>query len=224
MMEAVEQGVMEIAPHNGGEQYIFKSPKGQIPCDELGVYLDLLGGVGYYQKGPDMAVSVCLQGVSQESERMVASLKSIKTKAFDEEMTRLQRAPLKKSPHIQWFHVENRFNPMGVKMVGLFCEAIRDANFVDPDKYIAGFQIIPNEIPGFGPITFDQVKISMRVPLYLEEEIRVGKAMGLDKLLPEATNRVGGFSDACHSLTAATTVAIGKEGALIQEMEQILGG
>jgi hypothetical protein len=46
--------------------------------------------------------------------------------------------------------------------------------------------------------------------------------MPLDILLPEATNRLGGFSDACHSLTAATTVAVGKEEQLIDEMESIL--
>jgi hypothetical protein len=48
--------------------------------------------------------------------------------------------------------------------------------------------------------------------------------MGLNILLPEATGRLGGFSDACHSLTAATTVAIGREGQLIEEMEKILNG
>ena len=41
-------------------------------------------------------------------------------------------------------------------------------------------------------------------------------------LSPEATARLGGFSDACHSLTAATTVAVGKEEALINGMESIL--
>ena len=46
--------------------------------------------------------------------------------------------------------------------------------------------------------------------------------MALNILLPDATNKLGGFSDACHSLTAATTVAIGKEEALIEEMEKIL--
>jgi single-stranded-DNA-specific exonuclease len=40
--------------------------------------------------------------------------------------------------------------------------------------------------------------------------------------LPVATDKLGGFSDACHSLTAATTVAVGKEEQLIEEMEQIL--
>jgi hypothetical protein len=48
--------------------------------------------------------------------------------------------------------------------------------------------------------------------------------LGLDVLLPEATARVGGFSDACHSLTAATTVPIGREEDLIAEMEAILAG
>jgi hypothetical protein len=41
-------------------------------------------------------------------------------------------------------------------------------------------------------------------------------------MLPEATDKLGGFSDACHSLTAATTVAIGKEEKLIEEMEHII--
>ena len=83
-------------------------------------------------------------------------------------------------------------------------------------------QIIPNEIPGFGPIEFNEVKISMRVSAQIEAQIRTNKKMGLNILLPEATNKLGGFSDACHSLTAATTVAIGKEEALIREMEHIL--
>jgi len=223
-MKAVQQGMMEIREHTRGEQYFLKSSKGLIACDEVGVYLDILGGAGYYREGPDMGVRVCFEGASLESDRMVEELKAMKERAFETEIKRLQEGALRNSAHIQWFHVENRFSPMGVKMVGLFCEAIRGADFIDPQRYIAGFQVIPNEIPGFGPIGFNQVKISMRVSPYMEEEIRAGRAMGLDVVLPEATNRLGGFSDACHSLTAATTVAIGKEVELIEEMERILGG
>ena len=222
MMEAVQQGMMEIEEVNHGEQYFLKTSKGNIPCDEMGAYLDILGGAGYYQKGPDMAVKVCLEGVSSESDRMVERLEAIKTKTFDTEMQRLRTGALKKSPHIQWFHVEDRFSPMGVKMIGLFCETIQDTDLIDPERYIAGFQRIPDEIPGFGPIAFDQVKISMRVSAHMETEIRTGRAMGLNIFLPEATNRLGGFSDACHSLTAATTVAVGREEDLIAEMEKIL--
>jgi single-stranded-DNA-specific exonuclease len=223
-MEAVQQGRMEIRKHETGEQYLLTSSKGQIPVLELGDYLDLLGGVGYYQKGPDMGVKVCLEGVSPESDRMVEELKGIRTKLFNEETLRLKAGALKQEPHIQWFHVEKRFFPMGVKMIGAFCDAIKDTNLIDPLKYLAGFQIIPDEIPGFDAITFNEVKISMRASHYLEEKIRAGSAIGLNIFLPEATNRLGGFSDACHTLTAATTVAIGKEEKLIEEMEKILKG
>lgn len=222
ILEAVQQGKVEVKEHGTGEFYFLKSPKEETRCDELGIYLDVLGGAGYYRRGPDMGVKVLLEGISKESDEMVESLKVTKEKAFDREVARLKEGALKVSPRIQWFHVENRFSPMGVKMIGLFCEAIRGKDFIDPEKYIAGFQAVPNEIPGFGPIELNQVKISMRVPSFLEGEIRGGRAMGLNCFLPEATNKLGGFSDACHSLTAATTVAIGKEEALIEEMERIL--
>jgi hypothetical protein len=223
-LEAVQQGLLEIRKTENGEQYLLTGPKGQISCVEQGDYLDVLGGVGYYQKGPDMGVQVCLEGVSPESDHLVEELKAVRMKIFNEEIARLQTGGMKKAPHIQWFHVEKRFFPMGVKMIGAFCDAIKDTNHIDPLKYLAGFQIIPDEIPGFGAIRFNEVKISMRVSPYMEGEIRSGKAMGLNILLPEATERLGGFSDACHSLTAATTVAIGKEEKLIEEMEKIIDG
>ena len=155
---------------------------------------------------------------------MVEQLKAIRMRIFNEEIARLKAGALKKTPHIQWFHVGKRFFPMGVKMIGAFCDAIKGTDLIDPMKYLAGFQVIPDEIPGFGTITFNEVKISMRVSPYMEGEIRAGRAVGLNIFLPEATGRLGGFSDACHSLTAATTVAIGKEERLIDEMEKILQG
>jgi single-stranded-DNA-specific exonuclease len=223
-LEAVQQGKMEIRKIEAGEQYLLKSSKGEIPVLEFGDYLDLLGGVGYYQNGPDMGVRACLEGVSPESDRTVEELKTIRTRIFREETARLQAGAMKKTPHIQWFHVEKRLFPMGVKMIGALCDAIKDTDLIDPLKYLAGFQVIPDEIPGFGTITFNEVKISMRVSPFMEGEIRAGRAMGLNIFLPEATSRLGGFSDACHSLTAATTVAIGKEEKLIEEMEKILQG
>lgn len=223
-MEAVQQGLIEIRQHGTGEEYLIRTTKGQMAVAEFGDYLDILGGVGYYQQGPDVGIRACLDGISPESDRMVEELKSVRTRVFDEELGRLRADGFHQAPHIQWFHVEKRFHPMGVKMIGAFCDAIRETELIDPQKYLAGFQIIPDEIPGFEPITFNEVKISMRVSPLLEKEIRAGRVMGLNVLLPEATTRLGGFSDACHSLTAATTVAIGKEEALIDEMERILKG
>ena len=221
-LEAVDQGKMEIRKHAHGERYFLNTADGSSACDEFGAYLDTLGAAGYYQNGPDMGIRVCLEGTCAKSDRMLEKLQAIQHKAFEKEISKIQSEGLKKTANIQWFHVENRFSPMGVKMIGVFCDAIKNSNNVDPQRYVAGFQIIPNEIPGFGSIEFNEVKISMRVSAQIESQIRANKKMGLNILLPEATNKLGGFSDACHSLTAATTVAIGKEEALIQEMEQIL--
>ena len=222
--EAVRQGMLEIRKHDLGEQYLLNGPDGQQDVVGAGDDLDVLGGVGYYRDGPEMGVGVCLDGASPESARMVEELKAVRTRLYDQEIVRLRAGAFNQAPRIQWFHVGTRFFPMGVKMVGAFCEDIRATDLIDPGKYLAGFQIIPDEIPDFGAIRFNQVKISMRVSPFMETEIRAGRAMGLDTLLPEATSRLGGFSDACHSLTAATTVDIGKEEALIDEMESILDG
>ncbi|MBW2469686.1 MAG: DHH family phosphoesterase [Deltaproteobacteria bacterium] len=220
--EAVAQGKLEIRKQDTGERYYLNTANGTVACDELGAYLDTLGAAGYYQNGPDMGIKVCLEGASAESDRMLDRLQAIQNKAFENEISKIQSDGLTKTASIQWFHVENRFKPMGVKMIGVFCDAIKNSADVDPQRYLAGFQIIPNEIPGFGAIEFNEVKISMRVSRQIEADIRAGKKLGLNILLPEATNKLGGFSDACHSLTAATTVAIGKEEQLIQEMQRIL--
>ena len=70
---------------------------------------------------------------------------------------------------------------MGVKMIGAFCDAIKDTDLIDPRKYLAGFQIIPDEIPGFGAIHFSEVKVSMRVAASMEAEIRSGKVHGTER-------------------------------------------
>ncbi len=221
-LETQQQGLLEIREHDTGEEYFLLTDKGPVPCDELGFYLDTLGAAGYYQDGPDIGIQVCLAGTTPESDQMLQDLRDIQNKIFEDQIQKIRRGEIEHSEHIQWFHVQERFNPMGVKMIGAFCDAYKETEGFDPNKYIAGFQVIPNKIPGFGAITFNEVKVSMRAPVKVEEEIRAGRMPGLDTFLPEATGKLGGFSDACHSLTAATTLAIGKEEALITEMEKIL--
>lgn len=223
-LEAVEQGWFKIEPREGGgEEYLLSGPRGWTPVLEFGDYLDILGAVGYYGEGPEAGVRVCLEGVSEESDRMVDEYRATMRKAFDAEIAALRTDGFRHTPHIQWFHVGDRFFPMGVKMIGVFCDTVKVMDIVDPEKYIAGYQVVPDEVPGFGPVPMHQVKISMRVAPSMEEVIRSGRMPGLHTFLPEATHRLGGFSDACHSLTAATTVEIGKEQQLIDEMETILG-
>jgi hypothetical protein len=156
------------------------------------------------------------------SEQMLQNLQDIQATAFRDRAARLKKGEINHTDHIQWFDVGTEFSPMGVKTIGSFCAAYKDTDLFHPRKYIAGFQVVPNEIPGFGPVTIDAVKISMRVPHALQEKIRSGRMPGLDDFLPDATANVGGFSDACHRLAAATTLARGHEAALVVEMEKIL--
>ncbi len=92
------------------ERYILKSATGDTPYDELAIYLETLGAVGYYQRGPDMGVRVCLDGVSPESDRMVEKLNTLKAKIFEAEIHRLKTDELNESPHIQWLHEKNTAN------------------------------------------------------------------------------------------------------------------
>lgn len=222
VLEAVRQGKIEISEVEDGERYYYKDSDRLVRIDELARYLDTLGAAGYHRGGPEAGCRVCLDGMSYKSDRMVKELRKIQNKAFNKAVTFLKRGELRQTRHIQWFHVENQFLPMGVKMIGAFCEANKNAEFFAQDKYIAGFQVIPNEIPGFGSVRLNAVSISMRAPTSLEDKIKEGGAEGLNTFLPEATNRLGGFSDACHRLAASTMIAIGKEEELINEMEKIL--
>jgi len=222
VLEAVEQGLVRIEGKEKGEEYWFKTSGGEVSGALWSDYLETLGAAGYYRDGPETAIEVCLNGFSKETNRVYNTLIALKEERFRDEIQRLRSGGLKESCRIQWFHVQNRLSPMGVKMIGALCDFLKNMDLIRPDKYLAGFQIIPNEIPGFGRLELNEVKISMRVSRLLEERIRGGEVLGLNEFLPEATHRLGGFSDACHRLTAATTVGIGKEEKLIEEMEKIL--
>ena len=221
-LESVRQGLLEIEEEEGGERYVLRTPAGPLACETLARDLDTLGGAGYHRGGPEIGIGVCLEGPSPESDGVLMELRTLQDRLFDEEILRIREEGWQQTEHVQWLHLHSRFMPMGVKMIGAFLDAVRNTGDVDPKRYLAGFQVIPDEVPGIGTFDFNQVKISMRVADPIEDRIRSGDALGLDILLPEATARVGGFSDACHSLTAATTVAVGREEELIEEMERIL--
>jgi len=138
--EAVRQGTLEIRPEGSGEGYFYRSSRGMLLCEALSGYLNTFGGAGYYQGGPEMGVRVCLEGFSPESDLMLKALKQLQTKAFDAEIKKIRFGGLLTTPNIQWFHVRNRFSPMGVKMIGEFCDILKNSDFIDPKRYIAGFQ------------------------------------------------------------------------------------
>ncbi len=222
MKKAVGQGSMRFEKTQTGERYFITLGGIEHEAGEVCRVLDTLGAAGYYSGGADRGIDLCLNGFIPEILETVRDLRKLQEDIFRRETERLKGGELKTTEHLQWFDVEKRFAPMGVKMIGVFCRTIREMDFLDHSKYLAGFQTVPDEVPGFGRIDFNSTKISMRVSRQLTEKIRSGTLPGLSSFLPEATLNIGGFADACHGLSAATTVRIGQEAELIAEVERVL--
>jgi hypothetical protein len=57
-------------------------------------------------------------------------------KAMQNAIREVRRWPKKE---VQWFHVENRFAPMGVKMIGVFCDAVKEEALIqEMEKILEG--------------------------------------------------------------------------------------
>ncbi|MCD6396424.1 MAG: hypothetical protein J7L71_02705, partial [Spirochaetaceae bacterium] len=204
-----------------GEEYFITLGGTEYHASEICVSLDTLGGVGYYNNGTNFGIELCQSGVTSDLQMLIDKLNKTKEEIFSKEIENIKQN-IKTTDSLNWFNVENRFSPMGVKMIGVFCNIIKNREFLDKTKYLAGFQTVPNEVPGFGHIEFNSTKISMRVSDFLTEGIRNKTVPGLSSFLPSATRNIGGFADACHGLSAATTVKIGQEEDLILEIEKEL--
>lgn len=223
LMDAVKRGDIKIiSKESDKEEYVLTRFGGQIPLTPFSKSLTVLGAAGYTVGGPEVGIRACFEGPSEEYDEKLSELSALKEERFSREFSRLQNGGLRKTAHHQWFIVGDGFSPMGVKIIGEFCMDIRDEEFMDPDKYIAGFQDMPTEIPGLGTFEWDLAKVSMRVPTPLGQKIIDGEMPGLDWLLPEAALQVDGTIDACHGYAAAALIPHGREEELIALMDELV--
>lgn len=224
LLDAVELGHVEIAEQTDGtERYNLTRFGEPLPMAPFAISVTTLGGVGYYAGGPDLGVRLCLEGPFPEAQQKLEELERIKQAAYGQALERLKREGFLETAHIQWFTVGEDFAPMGVKVIGEFAWDIRDADFVDPEKYIVGFQVMDRQVPGLGEFDWSLTKASMRLPTPLEKRILVERTMpGLSYLVPEAARQAEGSIDACHDYCAATLVPIGREADLVAAMEELV--
>jgi single-stranded-DNA-specific exonuclease len=224
LRDAVEQGQVQIDVNEKGKEIYSRLLFGEsTPMAPLGIEVTTFGGVGYYAEGPALGIRVCLEGFFPEARRRLKELRQTQQTAYERTTARLKKEGFRETEHIQWFSVEDDFSPMGVKIIGEYCWDIRNEGFVNPEKYIVGFQNMAKDVPGVGSFDWAQTKASMRLPTPLEHKVLIDKSMpGLGWVVPEAAKRVGGSIDACHDYTAATIVDIGKEEALVMEMERLI--
>lgn len=224
LMDAIAQDQVKVDKNEQGKEiYSLIKFGDEISMASLAISVTILGGVGYYSGGPDLGVQVCLKGLFPEAQHQLEKLRQTQQVAYQETTARLVRDGFKETEHIQWFTVGDDFSPMGVKIIGEYCWDIRNEGFVNPEKYIVGFQNMAPEIPGVGSFDWAQTKASMRLPTPLEHKILDERTMpGLSYLVPEAAGQVGGSIDACHDYTAATIVDVGQEEALVMAMEKLV--
>lgn len=186
-----------------------------VEVKDLVRQLNALGSFGYFRGGPDQAVKGLLSGVGEPFPSLAQGLQ----KQFDQALEPfLAKQFLQQESTLQWFRLPASFASFGVKTVGLVCELLISRNLVNKEKYLAGLQAIPNEVPGLGLFAFDQIKVSMRLPKFLAERVRKGERPSLVDVLPAATASVHGFVDACHPQAAATTIPVGRESEFLKEL------
>jgi single-stranded-DNA-specific exonuclease len=220
--KAVDQDHVRVEEVDGREKYVLTRFGEDIPITSFARSLTTLGAAGYFMHGPALGIRMCLEGPTQEARQKLEELEQVKQAAYRKILARLTQEGFRETRYMQWFQVGEDFAPMGVKMIGEFCMEIRDADFVDPQKYLVGFQNMGREVPGLGIFDWSLVKASMRVPSPLEKKIVVSRTMpGLAYLVPEAAKQVSGSIDACHEYSAATLISVGREEELIAVMDEL---
>ncbi|RLI81928.1 phosphoesterase [Archaeoglobales archaeon] len=218
--EATDYGLVKIKIEGMKERYLIKLFDEY--ADVIANYFTTLGAVGYGERGYKLAMKACFEGFDEKSLKKAKELNSLRIEKFNEMIEILKGGELKKLRHVQWFHVGERFSPMGVKAVGEFCQQIKDMSFIDDSKYLVGFQNMPYVIPDLGKIDWNVVKMSGRAPTSLERKIFLGEALGLDVLVPKASELVGGFADATHKIAAATVIEKGLEENFVLEFDRLV--
>ena len=194
--------------------------RGDHPLRAIVEGVNALGAFDYLRGGPDIAMKGLLSdniaGLLQMAERA--------RQRYDEAFRSGQGVRVEQHPsgRLQSFFLGEAFAQFGVKTVGLVCEELIARGLVAADRYLVGFQRVPDDIPGIGPVPLNQVKVSMRLPPGVAREVTEGRALPLTELLPPAARQLGGFVDACHPHAAAVSIDEGQESELLERLAEIV--
>jgi hypothetical protein len=197
------------------------TPKGEFSFKRLSTLISVLGSVGYYQGGPNRAVNACLKGLDKETERIAKELEERRRTANKKLLSELQRNGLMKENGIQWFHAEDTFDGMGTKVIVSFCSYLSFQRLVNPAKYLVGIMNMSPEIPSFGKLQGDYVKVSGRAPRILRDLITKGSKPPLSVILPRACEKHGGFGHG-HSVAASGVFVRGEEESFARTLAVIV--
>jgi len=215
---SLNKAVFEEAKRNN----VIKVEEKKITIVKLGVRIDylfaklqILGAVGYYDGGPELGVQASLNGINDKVKQKIDEWEEKRKTANKRLIARLYRERLREIEHIQWFEAGDTYMGMGTKVIGQFCSFLSyQTRLIKPDKYILGFVSVPPEVPGWGKIKGEWVKVSVRVPKGLHSLIDQGKMVGAVNLLLKASEGFG-IADG-HKYAANVVIPEDKKEILIK--------
>jgi len=211
--EAQKNGVVKVA---GKRIEIVKLG---VRVDDLFAKLQILGAVGYYEGGPELGVQASLEGISERVKQKINEWEEKRKSLNKQLIIRLYRERLRETPHIQWFDAGDMYKGMGTKVIGQFCSFLSyQTKLIKPEKYIMGFVNVPPEVPGWGKLKGELVKVSVRVPKSLHSLIDQGKMLGAVDLLLKASEGFG-IADG-HKYAANVVIPNDKKEILIKNADR----
>jgi single-stranded-DNA-specific exonuclease len=197
----------DLRPYGAGDDTAWLFPRFQERnLREVDALISTLAVNGYYRRGADLALEACMSGPDERALAFSREMAAIQRDHSSREMARIRREGLPREGRIVWTDVEERFYPLGLKAIGLFCEEIIRNSAAEEEYYVIGFQRFPDENPYLGGFVGGETKVSFRVTPGLKRSIERGEYPDLMQLVPGAVQRVGGFADACHRFAAACTI------------------
>jgi single-stranded-DNA-specific exonuclease len=182
--------------------------------------LNVLGSVGYYRGGPQLGLQACIKGFDKQILDTAKGLEEERKNANQRMIEKIRKEGLSQKKNVQSFHAGENYNGMSGKVVGSFSSYLSYQRLVNPVKYLIGMMNVPPDIPGWGRLPTPLIKASGRVPRPLAKMIESGKRPPLSKILPDASEKMGGFGDG-HTVAASGVFPVGREEAFLEALDSL---
>jgi single-stranded DNA-specific DHH superfamily exonuclease len=190
-----------------------------IRVDDLFAKLQILGAVGYYDGGPELGIQVSLEGITDRVKEKLDEWEEKRKSVNKQLILKLYRERLKETMYIQWFDAGDMYKGMGTKVIGQFCSFLSyHSKLIKANKYIMGFVNVSPEVPGWGNLKGELVKVSIRVPKGLHTLIDQDKMLGAVELLVKASKGFGVVDG--HKYAANVVIPAEKKEVLINNADK----
>ncbi len=184
--------------------------------------LDVIGSVGYYSDGVNLAFELMEQKIKIDDPRIKA-LKNSKTVKYQRVIEHFKKEGFEEGKYYYSFNVDKLFHPMGIKEIGNFLEyIIKNTDIfskdLSMDKFYFGAQLV-TPVKAIGDVVEEEsYKLSMRVGKDLVPLIKKEKYPDLFEICNSFKNIPGGI----HSLSAAVIIEKDRYKRVLNDIDKFI--